>query len=104
MDKQLFYHRETPNYCDYLEDHLEKTDDAQFVDVSDLDGVATASPLLPDHSWYSIRDNICKQLEKEKNASHDLEQDMTIFEDFERELSEPLEEECLETKSGSIES
>ncbi len=48
--------------------------------------------------------NISKQPEKEENASQDLEQDVTIFDDLESELSEPPEEESLETNSGSIES
>ncbi len=83
---------------------MAETDDAEFADVCDFDDSETASPILPDDSLYSVGGNISKQPERERNASQDLEQDMTIFDDLESELSEPPEEMSLETNSGSIES
>ena len=104
VDEQHLYHREALNDWDYSEDDWAETDDAQFADVSDFDDSETASPILPDDSSYSVGGNISKQPQKEGNASQDLEQDMTIFDDLESELSEPPEEMSLETNSGSIES
>ena len=104
MDEQHLYHREALNDWDYSEDDWAETDDAQFAYVSDFDDSETASPILPDDSLYLVGGNIFKQPEKEGNTSQDLEQDMTIIDDLESELSEPPEEMFFETNSGSIES
>ena len=104
MNEQHLYHREALNDWDYSEDDWAETDDAQFADVSDFDDSETASPILPDDSLYSVGSNISKHPEKKKNASQDLEQDMTIVDDLESKLSEPPEEMSLETNSGSMES
>ena len=42
--------------------------------------------------------------EKKGDASQELEQDMTILDDLESELSEPLDEEFLEINSGRMKS
>ncbi len=72
--------------------------------MSDFNDSEIPSSILPDDSSYLVGGNITKQLEKKGNASQDLEQYMTIFDDLESKLSGPPEEESLETNSGSIES
>ena len=54
--------------------------------MSDFDDSETTSLIMSDDSLYSVGGNISKQSQKEGNASQDLEQDMTIFDDLESKL------------------
>ena len=72
--------------------------------MSDFGDSETTSLLLADDLLYLLGGNISKQPEKERNASQDLEQDMTIFVNRESELSKQPEEESLESNCGRIES
>ena len=96
MDEQHLYHWEALNDWDYSEEDWTETDDAQFADVSDFDDLEL------DPSPYLVGDNISKLPKEGRNNSEDLGQNITTFEDPESELSEPPEEEPLETNFGSI--
>ncbi len=104
MDEEHLYHREALNDGDYSEDDCAEMDDAKMANACDLDDSKTASPIPLDDSLYSIKDNISKKPKKQGNASHNLEQDISIDNGLESKSSEPQEEISLETNSESIES
>lgn len=56
-----------------------------------------------DNSLYLEGNNTSKQLKKKKNDFQDPEQDITISDNLENKLLDPLEEKLLKINSGSIE-
>lgn len=60
INKQHLYHWEALNNKEYLKDDWIETDNTQFADMDDFNNLEIAPSMLPDDTFYLMKDDIFK--------------------------------------------